>query len=606
MSRAREIASRFGKVRVSGAGYMCKCPCHEDSTASLWIADNTNGSVYVECKAGCDYQTLRKVLGIDNEKQTAPAAHQVTYDYTDISGKLVFQKVRKPNKAFSIRRPDDAGGWAFNLEGVKEKPLFNLPSVVAAIKTGELVAVLEGEKDCRNFQKFSGVVSTTNFDGAGKWRAEYVEALRGANVVVLYDNDAPGIAHKNTIISALKFVADSLTVVHLPSTFNGRPVKDFSDYLAAGATLEDFQKLTPEIIKAETIKLEAQKASDWLREPEAPLEPLLAGVFDRGDKVVLIGQSKTRKSFFAQQLAFCLASARSFLNFPALDACRVLIVQSEIKKNRYHMRCKRMAERLAIEPGELESLMIFNARGVLNLQEELEAQAIKHKPDVIIIDPFYKLIAGDENKSEEVKPILKFFDSLAERTGAAVLYVHHDKKGVSGDMQLTDRGSGSGVVARDFDSAIFLAPHESVEDGLVVEFVTRNYASPNGIAVEWQNYGFHTSNIEVKKKTSRSMLKTKKASVSELLEKTTKMLKTEWVQGNKAIKMAVFNLKLEEAGVPPKALTAIKEELVTAGLIFIETRKAGRGESPKVVTLSELVGVTRGEIREEVELEPLF
>jgi RecA-family ATPase len=43
---------------------------------------------------------------------------------------------------------------------------------------------------------------------------------------------------------------------------------------------------------------------------------------------------------------------------------------------------------------------------------------------------------GDESKIEEVKPLLRKFDLLVEKTKAALIYVHHDKKGISGFITL--------------------------------------------------------------------------------------------------------------------------------------------------------------------------
>ena len=45
-----------------------------------------------------------------------------TYDYTDESGALLFQVVRKPTgdgKTFRQRRPDGEGGWIWNAKGTR-------------------------------------------------------------------------------------------------------------------------------------------------------------------------------------------------------------------------------------------------------------------------------------------------------------------------------------------------------------------------------------------------------------------------------------------------------------------------------------------------------
>ena len=85
---------------------------------------------------------------------------------------------------------------------------------------------------------------------------------------------------------------------------------------------------------------------------------------------------------------------------------------------------------------------------------------------------------GDENAAHEVKPVLAILDRMAEETGAAVLYVHHTGKGNAGDRQSIDRAVGSGVIARDFDAQLSIAPHRDHTDTdplLVVELTARNY-----------------------------------------------------------------------------------------------------------------------------------
>src|SRR5713101_9492372 len=55
-----------------------------------------------------------------------------TYDYTDETGNLLFQKVRAPQKKFWQRRPDGRGGW-INGPGDTRKVLYRLPEVNEAI-----------------------------------------------------------------------------------------------------------------------------------------------------------------------------------------------------------------------------------------------------------------------------------------------------------------------------------------------------------------------------------------------------------------------------------------------------------------------------------------
>lgn len=321
---------------------------------------------------------------------------------------------------------------------------------------------------------------------------------------------------------------------------------------------------------------------NWLNiEPEAP-EPLLTELFEKGDKILLVGQSKTRKSFFALQMAFSLASGRGFLEFPALEPCRVLIIQSEIRDTKYHARCYRLAQKLDITPSDIEErLMVICTRGLEDQLGIIRAKVAEHKPNLVILDPFYKLVEGDESKIDDVKPVLKFFDSLAETHKVAVMYTHHDKKGFSGDNQLTDRGAGTGVLARDFDAAIFLSPHESENETLVCEFIARNYRSPDPFCAQWLDYGFFISDLEPKKKTSRSSIKEKKDKLSELITKAKKMLVDCYMAGEVHQTSLMMRARLEDYSIPRNKISAVMDQLEAD--CFIETTKVWRNKTVTIL-----------------------
>jgi putative DNA primase/helicase len=71
MTSAAEIAARL-HGRRSGAGYVARCPAHEDSHASLWIRDGEKG-LLLYCYAGCDFRAIVRALGdIDTAAETDP------------------------------------------------------------------------------------------------------------------------------------------------------------------------------------------------------------------------------------------------------------------------------------------------------------------------------------------------------------------------------------------------------------------------------------------------------------------------------------------------------------------------------------------------------
>ena len=164
---------------------------------------------------------MRMLGGRDNGSPELVA----TYDYTDESGDLLYQTCRYQPKNFRQRRPDGKGGWIWNLGGVR-RVLYRLPEVLKA----QTLCVPEGEKDCDTLAKF-GFVATTNPLGAGKWRDEYSETLRGKGVIVfgdVGDNDGAGERHTKQVIESLAGKAKSIKHVTLPYGFH-----DVSDYIAS-------------------------------------------------------------------------------------------------------------------------------------------------------------------------------------------------------------------------------------------------------------------------------------------------------------------------------------------------------------------------------------
>jgi hypothetical protein len=237
-------------------------------------------------------------------------------------------------------------------------------------------------------------------------------------------------------------------------------------------------------------------ASDWIETDPPALDPILEEALERTDKVSLIGSPKLRKSFFALQMALHAAAGMEFLVWKIPKPRKVLLVQTEMKAAHFHRRVKRMTSNLGITRAVIESnLRIVNARGIAVNMEEVAPLAKSFGAELIIFDPLYKLMPGDENAGEDVKPVLAAFDRLAEDTGAAVMYVHHDPKGTPGDRNLRDRGAGSNVLNRDYDCCIMLTAHRDDPNAAVVELLVRNYAPQEPFTIGWAEGSFRMADL---------------------------------------------------------------------------------------------------------------
>jgi putative DNA primase/helicase len=132
----------------------------------------------------------------------------------------------------------EEGRWCSGLGG-KQLPLYRLAEVLKALKGCETIHVVEGEK-CVEALRSIGLSATTNAGGAGKWRPEHAESLRGATVVVIPDNDGPGRKHAHAVAQALQGVAASVKVIALPGV-DQRSADDgwdVADWLEAGGAAD--------------------------------------------------------------------------------------------------------------------------------------------------------------------------------------------------------------------------------------------------------------------------------------------------------------------------------------------------------------------------------
>ena len=250
-----DILNRLQGVKQSREGYTALCPAHDDRKPSLSIKLADNETILLYCHAGCTIADICKALGIE-EKDLFPTtvkpmkqkqnnkkpktAPPPTYIYHDQDGQVLFGVIRKPGKKFAQCRPH-GNGWIYGLDGIQPVP-YRLPELLQALKQGKTVFIPEGEKDVDNLVA-NGLTATTNPMGAGKWRNDYSDYLKDADVVILPDNDEPGLRHAEQVAKSLHGKAKSIKVIELPGLAEKG---DVSDWLHAGGTKEELMKLVDE------------------------------------------------------------------------------------------------------------------------------------------------------------------------------------------------------------------------------------------------------------------------------------------------------------------------------------------------------------------------
>ena len=258
-----EIVSHFpGEHKKIRNGYKCYCPNHADKEPSLYITIGENGIILMHCFGGCENKDICDKVGLkmrdlQGERERTPAGWQErienwkhkkiegVYSYTDLNGEYAFTRLRLAGKDFlyGILTGDD---FKAGLGGRRRKDwpaVFcpDLKGLKKAISEGQRIFYCEGEKDVLtvNSHGLTGITCGST----GDWNPKCADLFKGANVVILADNDAPGKDLASQVKTDLQPVANSVRIlITTPELEKG----DISDYFAQGHSVEDLEKLIEE------------------------------------------------------------------------------------------------------------------------------------------------------------------------------------------------------------------------------------------------------------------------------------------------------------------------------------------------------------------------
>ncbi len=251
------IAER-GPGRKVGREIPFVCPAHDDQDPSArWNPDKHTWYCDVCGKKDRGWYgalNLARLLGIDLPERpradqaaaTAPAPRVVrTFTYHNADGTPAYCVDRVepgPNgrsKVFKQRLPHVAAG-DFRNYGLDGTPplLYRLPELLAADPAAP-VLIPEGEKHVDLLRSW-GHTATCNTGGAGKFRPDDAERLRGRTIVILADHDDAGRRHADQVGALCRGIATEIRELRLP----GLDAKgDVVDWHAAGGTPEQFADL---------------------------------------------------------------------------------------------------------------------------------------------------------------------------------------------------------------------------------------------------------------------------------------------------------------------------------------------------------------------------
>lgn len=225
-----------------------RCPHHDDRNPSL-VVTLKDGKVLMRCWGGCRTSDVLKRIGLrmadlfaGPRDRNAPTPTIIaTYDYVDLNGVLVAQKVRFQPKSFRWRRPDPSGrrDWIWGLDGVDPGP-YHLPDLIDCHR----IFKVEGEK-AADYLWTWGVPATCGPTGASRWSEAWSHDLVQVGcreLVILADNDPTG-KHHAELVAAMTYQLMPVIVVTLPSLSDHA---DVFDWLHEGRSIADLENVVLE------------------------------------------------------------------------------------------------------------------------------------------------------------------------------------------------------------------------------------------------------------------------------------------------------------------------------------------------------------------------
>ena len=249
LEKLRALGSRLQR---DGQGFAAQCPAHADAHPSLGVHRGRQGDALLCCRAGCSIDSVLSALGMsfmdlkaDGNRQQ-PSASKANADQGQPRGfdtaSAAAEQLRNQFGAWSqlskyldadgtpagiVLRWDSKGSdgksrkevrpvWRTDSRWRAKWPSHSRPLyLLQKLKHWTRVFVAEGEK-CADALDAMGLCATTSSGGAMQACKSSWEPLKGREVIVLPDADAPGMKYARDVVALLEAQGTHARIVELP------------------------------------------------------------------------------------------------------------------------------------------------------------------------------------------------------------------------------------------------------------------------------------------------------------------------------------------------------------------------------------------------------
>ena len=217
---------------------------------------------------------------------------------------------------------------------------------------------------------------------------------------------------------------------------------------------------------------------ETLQELIAWTPPYQQYIMDKGlllpqTKMIMFGKFQTWKSMIVIHTAFCIATGKEWFGFKTIQST-CYTIQVEIPKPQFRSRVIKYATGNQITTDNI----YFSTEHYIKLDRafgcaELEKEIQRTHPQVVIIDPIYKVVSGRMTDEYDMRQFMDRMDELMSKYKFALLLIHHDRKQILSDGVAVSYGAedmfGTSIFIDWCDTSIRTAT-TSVDGDIVLTF----------------------------------------------------------------------------------------------------------------------------------------
>lgn len=467
------------KPRVSGDQYIARCPAHNGDDYDSLTFKSSGDKVLTKCHSkNCSHGSIMSALNLSTKEENGDKSFNendfIRYVYVNAEGNPVHSKLRGIHKKkFFQNKIGEDGEWKSGAVPKEKRVPYRLPSVIEAVRQGQRVFIVEGEKDVETLETY-GFVATTFEGGSNAWLDHYKKWFRNGQIVIIPDADAPGQKFCKQVQQGLRGIAKSCDIIDLGYDIEDSHGKDISDWFAEGNSPEDLKRMVTESWKIAGVTTLAEQTMRVSKEDDPPFETFgmaymggdypIPGICPASFFVIAARLNTGKTTYMIDLLARMILHGKrvyvSTMDEPARRLVRYLA--ASITGNFLYNVSRPDWYMYRRNPLEVKELLTENVilDGVRRTPQQIAEQVAKLNPDILMVDHLAKTKSGERNseRTSRIEEACQVFDDVKESTNCAIIAASQANRGSGYKDSLIDSDSlyGSDSIGHTADMVITL------------------------------------------------------------------------------------------------------------------------------------------------------